>query len=273
MLKRILSTIVGLGILTVVMIQNNQFIFNVAVAIISVIALWEFYNAVKKKGMKPISFIGYASVLILLGIGYIPKDILILFVMLLLPISLFIAFCVSIFTKVKFNIFDISLTLMGIIYITYLFSFICYTKTMPFGDYLIWFIFGGAWMTDTFAYLVGTAIGKHKFSVISPNKSIEGCIGGIVGCIGFYLLYTYFLNNNVEGIEINYILIGIVGLAGSIASQIGDFAASAIKRVCEIKDFSDIMPGHGGILDRFDSILLIAPLVYTCLTLSEVAII
>ena len=116
------------------------------------------------------------------------------------------------------------------------------------------------------------AIGKHKFSQISPKKSIEGCIGGVIGCIAFYLIYTYFLNNNVDGLEINYILAGCLGLLVSIVSQIGDFAASSIKRFCEIKDYSEIMPGHGGILDRFDSILLISPLVYACLTLLNMGI-
>ncbi|MBO5179509.1 MAG: phosphatidate cytidylyltransferase [Clostridia bacterium] len=272
MLKRIISTIVGLGILAFVLVQKNQFIFNLAVAVISNIALWEFYAAVKKKGLKPISFIGYLSTIVLLGIGYLSKDILIMIVLLMLPLLLFIAFCTSILTNIKYDVFDISITLMGILYITYLFSFICYTKVMPYGDYLIWFIFGGAWITDTFAYLVGMAIGKHKFSKISPKKSIEGCIGGVTGCIAFFLIYTYFLNNNIDGLEINYILIGSLGFLVSIVSQIGDFAASSIKRFCEIKDYSEIMPGHGGILDRFDSILLISPLVYACLTLLNMGI-
>lgn len=272
MLKRIISAIVALGLLIFVLIQNNQLVFNIAVTILSVIALWEFYEAVRKKGLKPISFVGYMSTLALIGIGYISKDILIMIVLLMLPLLLFIAFCTSILTNIKYNIFDISITLMGVLYVTYLFSFICYTKVMPYGDYLIWFIFGGAWMTDTLAYFVGMAIGKHKFSQISPKKSIEGCIGGLIGCVAFYLIYTYFLNNNVDGLEINYILIGCLGLLVSVVSQIGDFAASSIKRFCEIKDYSEIMPGHGGILDRFDSILLISPLVYACLTLFNMGI-
>lgn len=273
MLKRVISTIVGIGILALIMIQKNQFIFNVAVAVISIIALWEFYSAVKKKGLKPISFLGYLSVVMLLGIGYIQKDILVMSVILMIPLALFIAFCVSIVTNIKYNISDIAVTLMGIIYITYLFSFVSYTKVMPNGEYLIWFIFGGAWITDTFAYLIGIAIGKHKFSKISPKKSIEGCVGGLLGCTLFFILYAYFLNTKVTGIEVNYIFIGILGLFVSVTAQIGDFAASSIKRYCEIKDYGGIMPGHGGILDRFDSILLIAPLIYACLSLCNMGII
>ena len=115
-------------------------------------------------------------------------------------------------------------------------------------------------MTDIFAYLVGITIGKHKISEISPKKSIEGCIGGIVGCVLFFVGYTYYLNT--LGFELNYILMGIIGIVTSVISQIGDLAASSIKRYCEIKDFGNIMPGHGGILDRFDSIILIAPFIY-----------
>ena len=108
--------------------------------------------------------------------------------------------------------------------------------------------------------LTNKITGNHKFSKISPNKSIEGCVGGIVGCIIFFVAYTNYLNT--IGIELNYILMAIIGLVTSIISQIGDFSASTIKRHCKIKDFGSIMPGHGGVLDRFDSILLVAPFIY-----------
>lgn len=273
MLKRIISAIVALGILIFVLIQNNQLVFNVAVTVIAVVALWEFYGAVKKKGMRPLTFLGYVSTILLLGIGYVSKDVLIVLISLLFPLLLFIGFGASILTNLKYNILDIASTLVGILYIPYLLSFVTYTKVMPHGDYLIWFIFGAAWITDTFAYLVGIAIGKHKFSKISPKKSIEGCIGGIVGSVAFFLIYAYFLNNHVAGIELNYVLIGCLGFFASIVAQIGDFAASSIKRFCDIKDYSEIMPGHGGILDRFDSILIVSPLVYACLTLCNMGII
>ena len=169
-------------------------------------------------------------------------------------------FLVSIIRKLKVNVSDIAITIFGIMYVTYLFAFLIFTREMNKGVYYIWFILGGAWMTDIFAYLVGITIGKHKISEISPKKSIEGCIGGIVGCVLFFVGYTYYLNT--LGFELNYILMGIIGIVTSVISQIGDLAASSIKRYCEIKDFGNIMPGHGGILDRFDSIILIAPFIY-----------
>ncbi len=272
MLKRFISGIVAFGILLIVMIQKNQLIFNSAVVIISCIGLWEFYSAVKKKGAKPIELLGYISVLLLVGIGKIPNDILIMITLLIIPLALFLTFCVSILTSLKYNIEDIAITLFGIIYVTYLFSFLVHTRAMNNGEYFIWFIFGGAWLTDTFAYLVGIAIGKHKFSKISPKKSIEGCIGGLLGCVLFYIGYAHLLNVNIVNMNINYVFIGILGFCVSIVAQIGDFAASSIKRYCEIKDYSEIMPGHGGILDRFDSILMISPLVYACLSLYNMGI-
>lgn len=261
MLKRWISSFIGISILAALLIINNKLLFNIVVAAISIIGLQEFYSAMKQKDIQPISIIGYIVSLGLIGIGFISKDYLRIALALILPVILFIGFCRSILTNIKINVVDISVTILGIIYVVYLFSFVIYTKQMFRGDYYIWYILAGAWMTDTFAFLVGITIGKHKFSKISPKKSIEGCIGGIIGCVAFYLGYTYYLNT--IGIEMNYITMTILAFIVSIIAQIGDFAASSIKRYCNIKDFGTIMPGHGGILDRFDSMLFVAPIIYT----------
>ena len=106
----------------------------------------------------------------------------------------------------------------------------------------------------------GKLFGNHKFSKISPSKSIEGCVGGIICCTAFFIGYTYYLST--VGIVLNYIIMGILGVLTSIVAQVGDLSASTIKRYCNIKDFGNIMPGHGGCLDRFDSILFVAPFVF-----------
>ena len=181
-----------------------------------------------------------------------------------LPVLILMLFSISVLGNMKKNITDISATIFGIIYIVFMLSFIIFTRQMENGIYYVWFILGGAWITDTFAYMIGMLtnklIGNHKFSKISPNKSIEGCIGGIIGCVIFFIAYAYYLNT--IGFELNYILMAIIGFVTSIISQIGDFSASSIKRHCKVKDFGTIMPGHGGVLDRFDSILLVAPFIY-----------
>ena len=160
----------------------------------------------------------------------------------------------------KNNIQDIAITIFGIIYIPFFLMFLTLTRQMEMGEYLVWYILAGAWVTDSFAYLIGSQIGKHKFSKISPNKSIEGAIAGIMFTATFYGVYTYFLMS--KGLEFNVVEMVVVGIIISIISQIGDLAASAIKRYCGIKDFGAIMPGHGGVLDRFDSIIMISPFVY-----------
>ena len=134
------------------------------------------------------------------------------------------------------------------------------------GNILIWYLFIASWGTDIFAYTIGKKFGKHKFSKISPNKSIEGCIGGAVGAILIALIYTYAINK-FFGMNINYVFISGIALLLSIIGQIGDFAASSIKRYVGIKDFSNLLPGHGGMLDRFDSLIFIAPFAYFLLVL------
>jgi phosphatidate cytidylyltransferase len=149
---------------------------------------------------------------------------------------------------------------MGMAYIPLMLSFIPLIRDMKHGGYLIWYMLAAAWLTDTCAYFTGVALGKHKFSEISPKKSIEGCIGGAIGCMLFFGAYAYYLNT--INIEMNWVLMGVLGLGISVIAQLGDFAASSIKRYCEVKDFGNIMPGHGGALDRFDSVIMIAPFIY-----------
>lgn len=260
MAKRVISGLVGLAILAVVFIFNNVAIINVAVTVIAMMALLEFYHAFENKGFKPCKWPGMILTLGILTIGYADPEILKPVLFMSLPIVTFILFCKSIFTEMKFNIMDICVSIFGIIYVPFLFSFLSFTRALTNGEYFIWFVLAGAWLTDTFAYLVGVKLGKHKFSKISPKKSIEGCIGGVVGCALFFGIYAYYLNS--INIEMNWIVMGLLGIVISVISQLGDFAASSIKRYCEVKDFGNIMPGHGGALDRFDSVIMIAPFIY-----------
>ena len=129
------------------------------------------------------------------------------------------------------------------------------------GKILLWYVIFAGWGTDVFAYFVGKYFGTHKFSKISPNKTIEGCIGGTIGSAVLILIYT-IICNNVFNLNINYIAITFMAIILSIIGQIGDLAASSIKRYVGIKDFSHLIPGHGGMLDRIDSLIFIAPFAY-----------
>ena len=260
MAKRILSALVGIALLFLVFFFHNLVIINIAVTAVALLSLWEFYQAFKKKGYRPMEEIGYLVTLAILGIGLVETEMVKIFLFVALPIILLLMFAKSIVTHMKWNVMDIATTLLGIVYVSFFFSFIVFICHLENGHYLIWYVFGGAWMTDTFAYLLGSKFGKHKFSKISVNKSIEGCLAGMVGAVLFYIGYTLYLNQ--LGFSYPPILMGLMGVFVSIISQLGDMAASSIKRYCDIKDFGNIMPGHGGALDRFDSVIMVAPFVY-----------
>ena len=122
---------------------------------------------------------------------------------------------------------------------------------------MIYLVFIIAFSTDTFAYFVGSSIGKHKLiPKVSPNKSIEGSIGGVLGCLILTLIYFKYINLPISIVAVLFIIVA------SISGQVGDLIASKIKRVTGIKDYAKILPGHGGILDRFDSTILVIPFVY-----------
>lgn len=197
-------------------------------------------------------------------IHVIPKELLSYVPILGLPVLLLILFLHVIISNMKITFKDITFTLIGILYI---FSFLVFLPIVYgmngeiSGKVLVWYILFAAWGTDVFAYIVGKRIGKTKFSKVSPNKSIEGCIAGILGAIIGSLLYTVALNL-IGGYEISYAVIGVISCVLSVVGQIGDFAASVIKRYFEVKDFSNLFPGHGGMIDRIDSVMFIAPYAY-----------
>lgn len=141
-------------------------------------------------------------------------------------------------------------------------SFVFLTRELEHGVYLVWMIFINSWISDTCAYLTGVMAGRHKLApVLSPKKSVEGSVGGIVGSALAGALFGYYLDA-VLGTGQLTLLLAAVGGVGSVISQIGDLAASAVKRNYDIKDYGNLIPGHGGIMDRFDSVIFTAPITY-----------
>lgn len=164
----------------------------------------------------------------------------------------------------KYNATQIVEVVFALIYVPVMLGFVGMTRALPdIGNKVVWLIWISAWGSDTCAYVVGmlTAklFGNHKaFPVLSPKKSIEGCIGGVVGAALLGMLFGKY----IMGSDYGTILMGVICGIGSVISQCGDLAASAIKRNFEIKDYGHCIPGHGGILDRFDSIIFTAPCIY-----------
>ncbi len=266
--KRLVSGLVLFPIVAIVLVFGNQYIVDVAIAIIAIMSLHEFYKAFRTSGKaNPIGWLGYLSAALISLIHVIPITWTVKTIGLILPIAILILFLYVIITKLKVNITDIAVTLFGIFYIVIFLMYIpIIREDLPNGKILVWFVLFAAWGTDIFAYLIGKNFGKHHFTEISPNKTIEGCVGGIVG--GIILLTGYAAICQLAfGVEYNYFYVVVIALVLSILSQIGDLAASAIKRYTGIKDFSHLIPGHGGMLDRIDSIVFIAPFAYFLLML------
>lgn len=171
-------------------------------------------------------------------------------------ISMILILFVYVFGYPKYHAEQVMAAFFGVVYVAVMLSFIYLTRSLPDGKFLVWLIFLCSWGCDTCAYCVGMLIGKHKMApVLSPKKSIEGAIGGVAGAALLGVIYAAA----TQGKMAEYALICAVG---ALISMVGDLAASAIKRNQNIKDYGKLIPGHGGILDRFDSVIITAPVIY-----------
>ena len=171
-------------------------------------------------------------------------------------ISMILILFVYVFGYPKFHADQVMAAFFGVVYVAVMLSFIYLTRSLPDGKFLVWLIFLCSWGCDTCAYCVGMLIGKHKMApVLSPKKSIEGAVGGVAGAALLGVIYAAA----TQGKMAEYALICAVG---ALISMVGDLAASAIKRNQNIKDYGKLIPGHGGILDRFDSVIITAPVIY-----------
>lgn len=198
------------------------------------------------------------------GIYFSPDDIITIMALTAGVMGILFVYVVSF---PRFHAKQVVAAVFSFIYAPIMLSFIYLTRDLNYGIYIVWLILISSWGCDTCAYAVGMAFGKtignHKiFPKLSPKKSLEGCIGGVIGAAALGALYGHFLVENVvKEQEVTWILAVICGV-GAVFSQMGDLAASAIKRNHEIKDYGKLIPGHGGIMDRFDSVIVTAPMIY-----------
>ena len=188
--------------------------------------------------------------------------------LIIIALLIIILLAVYVLTFPKYNSEQITMVFFGFFYVVMALMYIFKTRQISGGEYAVWLIFIGSWGSDTMAYVVGRKLGKTKIAPkLSPKKSLEGLIGGIVGAALIGIIFAVIFRTQILESFSNPILIfGLTGAIGSVVSQIGDMAASAIKRNKGIKDYGTLIPGHGGILDRFDSVIFIAPIVYFMLT-------
>ena len=261
-IKRILTSAIGLPVVAIFLAFCNVHIISIVIMLIAIICINEYYNVIEKV-CHPIKWIGYLSTIIISIVSFFSIEVTTKYIIFGIPILILILFLHIIISNLKITFKDVAYTFLGIMYITFFMMFLSLITTQENGRIILAYTFIIAWVTDIFAYLIGKNFGKHFFSKVSPKKTIEGCIGGAVGATIIGLIYVIIANNYWGfNLELPYGVIILITLVFSIISQIGDFVASSIKRFADSKDYGSMLPGHGGMLDRIDSLIFIAPFVY-----------
>ncbi|MEG1873245.1 MAG: phosphatidate cytidylyltransferase [Ruthenibacterium sp.] len=280
MKTRLITSAVGIGVLITVLCLFDTIVFDLVIAVICLIAIHEIYKAFhfEKALYIYIGFVPYTLLIMLSNFELVRAWIL--------PVSyvfaLYLAICV-ILNSQTINFGKLAgMALFSSVVILCFFSLIYLKRLLPperynfDAIYFILLILGFAWGGDSAAYFTGRALGKHKLApVVSPHKTVEGAIGGVLGSmllgvlvtLGYTLFFGKIAGITIESLGIRYYLaIMVLGGIGSVLGILGDLFASAVKRQCDIKDYGTIFPGHGGVLDRFDSVMFIAPFVAMVVT-------
>ncbi len=261
---RFWSAVVLVLIIGTVLTLGGPWLYLFTLAI-SAIAYFEMTKAMKVRGeMKKSCLIEWFGLLGIIGyylIIYFANTET--FVMLTITLTIVSILFVYVFTFPKYEAKQIMAAVFSFIYAPIMLSYLYMTRCLENGFYIVWLIFISSWICDTCAYLVGMAIGKHKLApILSPKKSIEGAVGGVIGSAVVGLLYAFVLIRTGTSNENMLWVFPVISAVGAMISQVGDLAASAIKRNFNIKDYGKLIPGHGGIMDRFDSVIFTSPMIY-----------
>ena len=267
MKTRIITAAVMLALFVPILWFSHLIVYPIAMALLAAVAAWELLKCL---GLLRDLAVSVPTVLLVAGLtaaarfvgGALIQLAIVAVVFFLLTLYLF---AVTVLRAGRLPYGSLMGVLGGSFYLAVAFSAMVLLRDLPNGSYLFLLPFVGAWITDTFAYFTGRFFGRHKLApVISPKKTVEGSIGGILFAIGAFALFGAILSG--RGLSPNYPALLLCGLLVSVVSQIGDLALSAIKREYGIKDYGRLFPGHGGVLDRFDSVIATAPLIlFFCL--------
>lgn len=267
MKARVISSIVALGILAGVLFLYESVVLNIAVALIAVLAVYEVLVATKYIQRKVLAGLCLAFAGFLPFMGYSVAQTLMPAVCFFFVLALFVLMIATHNTiqigQVGFAFF---ITLVISISLTLLVFIRDQNLQLETGIFYTIMALAAAWVSDTCAFFAGRLCGKHKLAPnISPKKTLEGAAGGVIGCMIFYLLFAWIytaLCYTDGSVQINYLCLMLAAPIASVAGIIGDLSFSIIKRQCAVKDFGHIMPGHGGVLDRFDSAIFAVPTIY-----------
>lgn len=259
---RLVSGII-LILIALVVVGGGGLLLFAATVFISMTGVFELYRVMKIE-KKPLGYVGYLTVISYYGLLWFHGEG---FMMLMSIAFLMILMAIYVFSFPKYKTEEVMAAFFGVFYVAVMLSYLYQVRTMTDGKYMVWLVFLSSWGCDTSAYCVGTLIGRHKLApVLSPKKSIEGAVGGVVGSALLGLLYGTVFGGFMTGLPNPQAACALACAIGAVISQVGDLAASAIKRNHQVKDYGKLIPGHGGILDRFDSMLFTAPAIYFAVT-------
>ncbi len=259
---RLISGIILL-LIALLTVGNGGTLLFVTTITISIIGLFELYRVMKIQG-NLLGYLGYFTVFVYYGLLWFHREN---YMLLLFIGFLMVLMSVYVFTFPKYQLEEVSVSFFGVFYVAVMLSYLYQVRSMTDGNYLVWLVFLSSWGSDTCAYCVGILFGKHKLApVLSPKKSIEGAIGGVIGAALLGLIYATIFGSYLTEMRNPQLVCSLSCAIAAIISQIGDLAASAIKRNHQVKDYGKLIPGHGGILDRFDSMLFTAPAIYLAVT-------
>lgn len=251
---RLISGILLVAAALLTIITGGAVLWTVLLCI-SVIGAEELYRAmdVHKNGFGLLETAACLGILLYYGAAALDFG---RYGMMAVILALILILFVYVFTYPKYDAHQIAAAFLGIVYVAVMLSYIYLTRNLDNGHFIVWLIFLCSWGCDTCAYCVGMLIGKHKMApVLSPKKSVEGAVGGVIGAALLGVAYAAA----TKGPMAEY---AVICAAGALISMVGDLAASAVKRNQGIKDYGKLIPGHGGILDRFDSVIITAPVIY-----------
>ncbi len=269
---------VTFALLMMLVVWLGDAVLAIAWCVVSIIAYIEMANATNvsvtdghgKRKLNLIEVISITGIVVYYAMVYFTQDALC--EMLTIIFLLILTMVVYVFTFPRYKAEQIMHSFFAFIYGPVMISFSLMTRMMsndmdtPFynvGFFAAWMIFISAWASDTCAYFVGVMFGRHKMAPnLSPKKSIEGAVGGVLGATIAGGIYGKILECCGVFVDGWIFIFALLGMCGSIVAQVGDLAASAVKRNFDIKDYGNCIPGHGGVLDRFDSVIFTSPLIY-----------
>lgn len=255
---RLLSGIL-LVIIALATIMTGGDVLFATLLMISFIGMTEIYKVLDISG----TVLGIAGYVAAVGYYFLIRfdraDLVTMFTIGFLMLIMLI----YVFAYPKYRSEQVMLAFFGLFYVAFMLSYVYQIRMLPQGAFLVWLVFLCSWGCDTCAYCVGMLFGKHKMAPkLSPKKSVEGAVGGVAGAMLLGALYALLVNHFDAGESADTLQYAIICGVGALISMVGDLAASAIKRNHDIKDYGNLIPGHGGILDRFDSVIFTAPIIY-----------